>query len=711
MNNRSDDKKQIRYLEQRLRHAEELNRFMPDALEMAASLGDFQSSINKLRSTEVILDETAVRIQSLIPFEGVSFLLVDETTHDFLPVFSRPEDCNSFLQREVDILIEKGIFSWILRERRPVMLASENSSKKLILHVMATSSRIRGIFVGCLDKQVDNVSDIFRSLLSIILLNSSNALESFELYKTIREINETLEKRENYRILFDAAPDGVEVLDTRETIIDCNKAQEGMLGYRREEMVGNPAGNFLSVQMNGLFTDMHSLLPKTDYVEGEVEMVRRDGTVIPIWRKGKAIYNDAKELVGWVIYNRDLSLAKKAEEEKRELEIHLHRAKNMEVIGTLAGGVAHDLNNILGGLISYPELLYMRLPEGSPLRRYVRTIQKSGEKAAAIVQDLLTLARREVAAEEVVNLNQIVIDYLATPEHEKLSAVHPRVIFECDLEDNLLNIIGSPVHLSKALMNLMSNAAEAMPDGGLVKISTRNRYVHRSMRRNEELKEGDYVTLTVSDTGIGIPCEDMDRIFEPFYTKKVMGRSGTGLGLAVVWGTVKDHKGYIDLQSKVGEGSTFVLDFPVSRKDLILRETSSEMADWNGNGERILVVDDVPEQRDIAAMILRSLGYRVATVASGEEAVGYLREKPANLLILDMIMEPGMDGLETYRNILRFRPGQRALIVSGYSETDRVRETQQLGAGEYVKKPYLLRTIGRAVRKELKRTPPSVPDP
>jgi signal transduction histidine kinase len=167
-----------------------------------------------------------------------------------------------------------------------------------------------------------------------------------------------------------------------------------------------------------------------------------------------------------VIYNRDLSLAKKAEEEKRELEIHLQRAKNMEVIGTLAGGVAHDLNNILGGLINYPELLYMRLPEGSPLRRYVRTIQKSGEKAAAIVQDLLTLARREVAEGEVVNLNQIVIDYLATPEHEKLVAVHPRVTFEYDLEDNLLNIMGSPIHLSKTLMNLMSNAAEAMPGGG-----------------------------------------------------------------------------------------------------------------------------------------------------------------------------------------------------------------------------------------------------
>jgi CheY-like chemotaxis protein len=163
------------------------------------------------------------------------------------------------------------------------------------------------------------------------------------------------------------------------------------------------------------------------------------------------------------------------------------------------------------------------------------------------------------------------------------------------------------------------------------------------------------------------------------YTKRLWAgedRSGAGR----VWGTVKDHKGYIDLQSNAGEGSTFVLYFPVSRKDLILNETLPEMAEWKGNGERILVVDDMPEQRDIATMILRSLGYQVATAASGEEAVDYLRQKSVHLLILDMIMEPGMDGLETYRTILRFRAGQKALIVSGYSETDRVREAQRLSA-------------------------------
>ena len=703
MKNERNDPSDVRYLERRLQHLEEVNRFTLDALEMAASLGDFQSSINKLRSPEVILEETALRIGSLIPFEGLTFLLVEEASQDFIPAYTRPEACSPYLQGEVDALIQKGVFSWILRERRPVMLVAQDGVKKLILHVMATSSRIRGMFVGSLEGEVRDLSDIHRSLLSIVLLNSSNALESFELYKTIREITETIEKREDYRILFEAAPDGVEVLDARGTIIDCNSTQAAMLGFPRQELLGSHARDFLSPQCRATVDEMLILGPAEDYIEGEVEMVRRDETTLPVWRKGKAIINGGKKRVGWVIYNRDLTGVKQAEAEKRDLQVHLQRAKNMEAIGALAGGVAHDLNNILGGLISYPELLYMRLPEGSPLRRHVQAIQKSGEKAAAIVQDLLTLARREVAVEEVVNLNQIVIDYLATPEHERLCAVHPQVSFECDLEDKLLNILGSPVHLSKTLMNLVSNAAEAMPAGGMATIRTGNCYLDRPIRGYEELGEGEYVTLAVADTGVGISREDQERIFEPFYTKKVMGRSGTGLGLAVVWGTVKDHKGCIDLQSRMGEGSNFVLYFPVCRRELDRIEAAADGESLQGSGETILVVDDVPEQREIAAMLLKSLGYQVITVPGGEQALAYLQDNAADLLLLDMIMAPGIDGLETYRRVLALRPGQKALLVSGYSETDRVRKALRLGAGAYIKKPYLLRTISEAIQKELKK--------
>ena len=180
-----------------------------------------------------------------------------------------------------------------------------------------------------------------------------------------------------------------------------------------------------------------------------------------------------------------------------------------------------------------------------------------------------------------------------------------------------------------------------------------------------------------------------------------MGKSGTGLGMAVVWGTVKDHKGYIDVQSVAGQGSTFSLYFPVTRKELSkdLRRLSIE--DYRGNGESVLIIDDVKDQREIASIILMQLGYSVAVVSSGEEAVEYLQDNKADLLILDMIMDPGMNGLDTYRQIVKIHPRQKAIIASGFSETDRVRETQKLGAGQYIRKPYTLEKIGLAVKKEL----------
>jgi CheY-like chemotaxis protein len=373
----------------------------------------------------------------------------------------------------------------------------------------------------------------------------------------------------------------------------------------------------------------------------------------------------------------------------------------MEAIGTLAGGVAHDLNNILSGIVSYPELLLMDIEEDSPLKKPMLTIQKSGERAAAIVQDLLTLARRGVEATEVVNLNEIVSDYLLSPEHAKLEQIHTSIAVEKNLDKNLLNILGSPVHLSKTVMNLVSNSSEAMPEGGKIVVTTENRHVDTVKIGYDDIDKGDYVTLTVIDSGIGIAKNDIERIFEPFYTKKIMGRSGTGLGMAVVWGTVKDHRGYIDVTSTEGVGTEITLYFPVTRKVFTPQAEIPSIRKIIGNGESILVVDDVEEQRQIAAKMLEKLGYTVLTVASGEEAVEYLLDHTIDLLVLDMIMEPGIDGLETYQKIIEFRPGQKAIIASGYSESARVKEAQRLGAGTYLKKPYLLQKIGWAIKAEL----------
>lgn len=427
------------------------------------------------------------------------------------------------------------------------------------------------------------------------------------------------------------------------------------------------------------------------YVEYSIR--RKDGT----WRywtdRGVAILDDTNKPFRLIGVCTDIT-------EQRRLEAQLLKAQKMEAIGTLAGGVAHDLNNVLSGIVSYPDLILTDLPEDSPLRKPILTIQQSGQKAAAIVQDLLTLARRGVVATEVTNLTKIMEIYFKSPECENLKEFHPDAKIEINLEPNLLNIMGSPVHMSKTVMNLVSNAAEAMPEGGNIFISTENRYIDKPIT-GYDVKEGDYVILTVSDTGVGISSGDLERIFEPFYTKKVMGRSGTGLGMAVVWGTVKDHKGYIDVQSTKGKGTTFTLYFPVTRKEIREKEEAPPMEEYLGKGESVLVVDDVKEQREIASRILTRLNYAVTSVSNGEEAFDYMKDNSADILVLDMIMDPGIDGLETYKRILELHPGQKAIIASGFSETDRVKETQRLGAGKYIKKPYTLEKIGLAVKREL----------
>ena len=252
-------------------------------------------------------------------------------------------------------------------------------------------------------------------------------------------------------------------------------------------------------------------------------------------------------------------------------------------------------------------------------------------------------------------------------------------------------------------MNLVSNAAEALPNGGLINVSTENRYVDQPIKGYEDVIEGDYVVLIVSDTGIGISPKDIKKIFEPFYTKKKLGRSGTGLGMTVVWNTVKDHRGYIDVHSRMGNGSAFTLYFPVTRKMPAKDESLPHVQDYRGRGESILIVDDIEQQREIAARMLKAFGYTVISVSSGEEAVEYIKDHRVDLIVLDMIMDPGMDGLNTYKKIISIKPGQKCIIVSGFSESSRVKEVQRLGAGTYVKKPYLSHKIGPAVRAELDR--------
>jgi PAS domain S-box-containing protein len=413
-----------------------------------------------------------------------------------------------------------------------------------------------------------------------------------------------------------------------------------------------------------------------------------DGTTFPVLIRSAPIYAgiDVSGIRSVII---DIT-------ERCSLEKQLRRAQKMEVIGLMAGGVAHDLNNILSGVINYPELILMQFPDDRELRGYAKAIKDSGLRAAEVVNDLLTVSRGVVADKIAASPNGMIMEYLESPEFLKLKSLSPGISWTTELDPAVANIVCSPLHVKKCIMNLFTNAAEAIPGSGRVIVSTEIRRVDEPGEQSECIKKGAYVVVTINDTGPGIAPRDLDHIFEPFYTKKVMGKSGTGLGLTVVWNTMQDHDGEIRVNSDE-KGTTFSLYFPATGQEIERIPLKTDMNTIMGKGDTILVIDDDPLQQIIALQLLTTLNYKVTAVSSGEEAIDYLRTRFVHLLLLDMLMPPGINGLQTYKQVLAIHPKQKAVIASGFSESKDVKEALELGAAGFIKKPYTMEQLGRMV--------------
>ncbi|HQL00185.1 MAG TPA: response regulator [Smithellaceae bacterium] len=507
------------------------------------------------------------------------------------------------------------------------------------------------------------------------------------------------EAESKYRVITEYANDGILVIQDGRVVFD-NPACEEIFGRSLDGLAAIDLLSHINQDDYQILMEHYDRLLRASGVDESISLKIRttQGKEKHLEIRANAILYRGRQAILTVM--RDVTQRISEETILKEQEEKLQRLKKMESLGLLAGGVAHDLNNVLSGIVSYPELMLLDLPADSPLRKPLSTIHDSGLRASAIVQDLLTIARGVAITKQSININEIIMSYLTSPECRKLMQFHPSVRISTDLDPRLLFIKGSTAHIRKALMNLVSNASEAIPDKGVVSIKTSNRYVEHPIKGYDTVRTGEYVVLSVSDDGPGISPQDIERIFEPFYTKKVMGRSGTGLGLTVVWNAVSDHEGYIDVISS-DKGATFELYFPSTREAAICPTAAPVLADLAGKGQTILVVDDVASQREITCSMLEALGYQAASVESGEAALAYLTDHRVDLVILDMIMDPGIDGRETYERILRIRPGQRAVIVSGFAETQQVQETLRLGACRFLKKPLILEDLGLALKNVL----------
>ncbi len=502
--------------------------------------------------------------------------------------------------------------------------------------------------------------------------------------------------------LLEHSPNAIIVFNTDTSVKYVNPAFEKLTGYTAEEALNTKAPYSWWVDDPGYGTlDDRLKLGRHGIQHVERLYKKKNGEqfwvdlyVTPIIENGELYYSFST----WI----DITDRINSEKEQKRLEEKLQRSQKMESLGLLAGGVAHDLNNILSGIVSYPELLLLDIPEDSRLRKPIETIMESGNRAVSIVQDLLTIARGVATAKMPVNLNRLINEYLKSPEFSQLERYNPAVTFKTRIDDSLLNVNGSYIHLRKIIMNLIVNASEAIEGTGVVTISTTNQYLDKPLKAYDDVRTGEYAVLSVSDNGAGISSVDLNRIFEPFYSKKVLGRSGTGLGLAVVWNVVQEHEGYINVRSEP-QGTTFDLYFPITRTEIFEADAPASIEDLKGNGETILVVDDIESQLIISGKMLEKLGYQVQTLSSGEAAVEYLTEHSVDLVILDMIMDPGINGRETYERIKKIHPSQKAVIVSGFAETNDVKATLELGAGQFIKRPLTFQTLGVSVREELKK--------
>lgn len=426
---------------------------------------------------------------------------------------------------------------------------------------------------------------------------------------------------------------------------------------------------------------------------------KRDGALFPVETRTCTMVYDNTSVNVLVV--RDITERILAEEENLELQKKLAEANKLNALGLMAGQVAHDLNNILTGIVSYPDLLLMQMEKSDKNYEQIRKIQSAGKRAAAVVSDLVAITRGRSQLKTVENINDLVMQYLNSLEHCERRAQFAGVTIETSLRRDVHNVCCSPQHMHKVLLNLVGNALEAIQGNGVVRISTENcQFTHPLRGEKENGKTNHYVRLVVADSGPGISEKDIDHIFNPFYSTKVMGKSGTGLGLSVVWNIIQEHDGWIDVKGNT-PGAAFEIYLPATYQDTCQVDPPEHEIVGQGNGERILIVDDQVEQNEVMEIALSDLGYTTYSVSSGEAAIEFLKSEPVDLLLMDMIMGKGLNGRETLERIFQDNPNQKAIVISGYAKREEIEKTRALGVSCFMEKPVTLAKINSAIQQAL----------
>ncbi|MFA5043094.1 MAG: response regulator [Kiritimatiellia bacterium] len=563
------------------------------------------------------------------------------------------------------------------------------------------------------------VTEAFGYLLKPFEDRELRTMIEMALYKHTME-RKLRESREWMETTLRCISDAVIATDADGCIQFMNTKAETMTGWKPADAVGRKLTDVFCLMkadaMALVENNLTAILKNGVAARADTDaiLISRDGRQTPIAHSAAPIRDDHGTILGVVASFRDITAQKDAQDRERQLQDRLFRSQRLESLGSLAGGVAHNLNNILGPMVNYPDLIVKNLPPDSALRQDLQIIKNSACKAVDIVHDLLTLGRIGHFPMEPLVLNRIIERVVHSSAYRELQNGAPMVVLDLKLGADQPAIQGSEGLLQEMVENLLIHAFDAMPEGGRLTLSTSVEQVHDPVAGYESINPDTYVVLHVMNTGPSIEEQELNRMFEPFYARdKAHSQKRSGLELAIVYAVLKEHKGFIDVRALPEKGSDFIVYFPVSLAGQAgalpeIREHQDHL-DFRGN-ETVLVVDDDENQRRIVARWLRTVGYKVLTANNGRAAIELFdsaarAQGPAiDLVLLDMIMADDFDGLETYKKMLEFNPRQKAIIVSGFAATDRIKEALKLGAGQYIQKPYDFDNLGHTIRRELDKT-------
>jgi PAS domain S-box-containing protein len=496
------------------------------------------------------------------------------------------------------------------------------------------------------------------------------------------------ESEEKYRLHFENVGDVIFSIDREFRITSISPAVRDFLGYAPETLTGRsfPELNILAEEyFNQATADIVRVLGGERISSVEYEFIAKDGKRKLAAVSGAPLYRDG-QIVGMVSVARDIT-------DHKELERQLFQAQKMESVGTLAGGIAHDFNNLLGGVLGYASLMKEKLPENDHFFRYVSAIERSACRASELTSQLLAFSRGGKYETRAVNVNTIIKETLEIIER----AFEKSIEIETCFSGQLPTVVADTAQLEQVMMNLCINARDAMPDGGKLIIETDLAHITDNyVKTHLGAQPGTYVAISITDTGTGMDKDILEKVFEPFFTTKERGK-GTGLGLAMVYGVVKNHGGSVQVYSEVGEGTTFKIYLPADG-----RPEAEQVVRWespyNGKGT-ILVVDDEESIRSLARDMLETHGYQTLLADGGEEALEIYRAHGASidLVILDMVM-PKMGGLQTFLQLKKLNPKIKAILSSGYSQNGKAQEILNQGARGFLQKPYQVSALLAKVR-------------